>query len=103
MKKKREKNKGRNTAIHYADESPYGEGNGEPNLHITSTFHLKSKHEPPITVHPVIEGRVVKMEVDTGTAVSVISKSDYYANFKSVPLEASSQSLCAYSGDMIQS
>ena len=42
------------------------------------------------------------MEIDTGTAVSVISKSDYYANFKSVPLEASSKSLRAYSGDMIQ-
>ena len=42
------------------------------------------------------------MEVDTGTAVSVISKSDYYENFKSEPLEASSQSLRAYSGDMIQ-
>ena len=24
-----------------------------------NTFHLKYKHEPPITVHPAIEGRVV--------------------------------------------
>ena len=63
---------------------------------------MKSTHEPPITVHPVIEGKVLKMEVDTGTAVSVISNSDYYANFKSIPLEASSETLRAYSGDMIQ-
>ena len=44
----------------------------------------------------------MKMEADTGTAVSVISKSDYYANFKSVPLEASRETLRAYSGGMIQ-
>ena len=61
MKKEREKNKGRNTAIHYADESPYSEGNGEPLLHLTSTFLLKSKHEPPITVHPFIEDKNLKV------------------------------------------
>ena len=44
----------------------------------------------------------VKVEVDTGTAVSVISKSDYYANIKSIPLEESSETLRAYSGDIIQ-
>ncbi|XP_061164934.1 uncharacterized protein K02A2.6-like [Saccostrea echinata] len=107
MKKKRDRNKGRNTSLFYNEEEfhseeRYKEGDGEPLLHITSTFHMKSHHEPPITVEPIIEGKVIKMEVDTGTAVSVISKSDYSANFSKVNLEPSSELLRAYSGDMIQ-
>lgn len=55
-------------------------------------------------MHPVIEGKVIKMEVDTGTctAVSVISESAYSANFNTVNLEPSSEILRAYSGDTIQ-
>ncbi|XP_062608629.1 uncharacterized protein K02A2.6-like [Saccostrea cucullata] len=107
MKKKRDRNKGRNTSLFYNEEEShseerYTEVNGEPLLHITSTFHMKSHHEPPITVQPIIEGKVIKMEVDTGTAVSVISKSDYSANFGNVNLEPSSELLRAYSGDTIQ-
>lgn len=111
MKKKRNRNTGRNTSLFYneeeefdSEEEHYQEGEGEPLLHITSTFHMKSHHEPPITVHPVIEGKVIKMEVDTGTAVSVISESDYTcsANFNMVNLEPSSEILRAYSGDTIQ-
>ena len=66
IKNKQEKNKEHNTVTHYDDESSYSEGNVEQLLHITSSFHLKSRHEPPTTAHPVFEGRVIKMEVDTG-------------------------------------
>lgn len=108
---KAQQKQGSNTSLFYneeeefdSEEEHYQEGEGEPLLHITSTFHmpLKSHREPPITVHPVIEGKVIKMEVDTGTAVSVISESDYSANFIMVNLEPSSEVLRAYSGDTIQ-
>lgn len=109
MKKKRNRNKGCNTSLFYneeeefdSEEEHYQEGEGEPLLHITSTFNMKSHHEPPITVHLVIEGKVIEMEVDTRTAVSVISESDYSAKFNTVNLEPSSEILRAYSGDTIQ-
>lgn len=87
MKKKRNRNKGRNTSLFYneeeefdSEEEHYQEDEGEPLLHTTSTFHMKSHHEPPITVHPVIEGKFIKIEVDTGAAVAVISENDSSAN-----------------------
>lgn len=63
---------------------------------------MKSHHEPPITMHPVIEGKVIKMNVGTGTAVSAISEIDYGANFNTVNFEPSIEILRAYSGDTIQ-
>jgi hypothetical protein len=56
LKKKRDKNKGYKTALHYDEEDKHdSENNGEPHLHITSTFHMRSKHEARITVRPAIE------------------------------------------------
>jgi hypothetical protein len=66
--KKRDKNKRRKTALLYNEEDKRdSENNGEPLLHITSTFHMRSKHEPPITVRTAVEGKVIKMEVETRT------------------------------------
>lgn len=57
---------------------------------------MKSHHEPPITVNLIIERKVIKMELDTRTAVSMISERDFSANFSMVNFEPSGEILRAY-------
>ncbi|KAK3107500.1 hypothetical protein FSP39_015888 [Pinctada imbricata] len=107
MKKKRDGKHGKQGKLYVnfntqEDEpSDYYEPVYEPFKHITSTFHVKTAHVPPIFVHPMIDGKVIKMEIDTGTAVSIISKHDYSTYLSSVPLNNSHEILRTYSGDTI--
>ena len=66
-------------------------------------FKIKdsSKAVHPITVDMKINGRVLNMEVDTGAAVSIISKATYQKLFSEVPVKPASLHLRTYTGETI--
>lgn len=77
------------------EEEYYQEGEGELFLYIISIFYMKLYYELLIIVYLVIEGKVIKMEVDIGIVVLVILESDYICsvNFNMVNFELFSEIL----------
>ena len=53
----------------------------------------------PITVDIEINGQVFNMEIDTGAAVSIISKATYQKLFSEVPIKSASLCLRTYTGE----
>lgn len=71
--------------------------NGEMvDLGFTLSFQKKTVD---IKVQLLLEGRRVTMEVNTGSAVSVISETEYKNLFKDFPLQPTSLQLRTYSDD----
>ena len=66
-------------------------------------FKIKdsSKAVHPITVDMEISGKALNMEVNTGAAVSIISKATYQKLFSQVPLKSAPIRLKTYTGDPI--
>ena len=60
-----------------------------------------SKSVHPITVDMTIEGCLLKMEIDTGAAVSIISQVTYQKLFSEVPLNTVPLHLKTYTGEHI--
>ena len=56
---------------------------------------------PRITVTPKINGKSITMEVDTGAAVSIISRKTWMGNFKEFPLKAATVVLTTYTHDRV--
>lgn len=54
-----------------------------------------------ISVRPKIEGKIIEMELDTGAAVSLISKELYDAHFSTLPLRQTHIMLKTYTGELI--
>ena len=54
-----------------------------------------------ICVNPKIEGKMIEMELDTGAAVSLISKEMYEAHFSELPLRPTQVMLKTYTGEVI--
>lgn len=54
-----------------------------------------------IWITPRVNGKTFKMELDTGSAVSVISKSEFKAQFGDLPLKSTSVTLKTYSGEKV--
>ena len=60
----------------------------------------KSAHDS-IWIKPNVNGNELKMELDTGSAVSVISASDYKKYFPNESLESANITLKTYSGELL--
>lgn len=61
-----------------------------------------SNHGKPLTLSVTINGKLVQMEIDTGSAVSIISESVYKTIFEtqiSEALQDTEAKLCTYSGE----
>lgn len=56
-----------------------------------------------IYIKPCVNGKVIPMELDTGSSVSVISEEDYVKYFKGEKLKKSSLVLKTYSGEKLNS
>ena len=67
-----------------------------------SIFQVQDDLRQPITVELQIESQVVKMEVDTGAAVSLMSSTQYNCIFPHLRLQHSSSSLSTYSGEQLK-
>ena len=54
-----------------------------------------------VYVSPLVEGKTLRMELDTGSAVSVISRDEYQRNFSEIPLEQTLIKLTTYTGETV--
>ena len=81
-------------------------GKPEQNSDADSELPLFKIGDANKTVHPItmdmeINGQVLKMEIDTGAVVSIISKTTYQKLFSEVPIHAASLRLRTYTGEQI--
>ncbi|KAL6460959.1 hypothetical protein MHYP_G00309250 [Metynnis hypsauchen] len=65
-------------------------------------YQVKVDRKQPIWLTPEVNGKMVKMELDTGSAVSVISQSEYEQYFKGTALKPSDIHLKTYTGERIR-
>ncbi|XP_022160085.1 uncharacterized protein LOC111026334 [Myzus persicae] len=69
-------------------------------------FHLKENVQQinrvePIKIEKEIEGKIVSMELDTGTSVSIISEHEYRKKFGEIKLETDGLKLQYYTNETI--
>ena len=64
------------------------------------TVHTKSDKKP-IVIDVTVEGETIPMELDTGSAVSVISEAKYQKWLSHVPLQDTSLKLHTYTGESV--
>ena len=62
---------------------------------------LQGKSSDIIWLTPKVEGVDLKMELDTGSCISVISQEDYKDNFSHIPLRKSDELLKTFTGEKI--
>ena len=62
---------------------------------------LQGKSSDIIWLTPKVEGVDLKMELDTGSCISVISQEDYKDNFSHIPLQKSDELLKTFTGEKI--
>ena len=65
------------------------------------TINSKGKRGSDYQVQLWLEGKQVTMEVDTGSAVPIISETEYNTLFKNLPLQPSKLQLRTYSGEQL--
>ena len=63
--------------------------------------HNMDNNDRMIWVSPKVQGRVIKMELDTGSAVSVLSYKQYKERFGQVKLAKSGITLKTYERDEV--
>jgi hypothetical protein len=62
---------------------------------------LSDNPQEILWIEPTVNGRHLKMELDTGSARSVISREDFMKHFKGLKWEKSDITLKSYSGEVI--
>ena len=60
---------------------------------------VKDSEHKVMWVMPEIEGQKLRMELDTGSALSIISRKDYQDEFAKVKLRRTSVTLKTYTGE----
>ena len=85
-------------SVHKVDEDSDCEDELVASLEVHSVCDQSAK---VIWVKPNVQGKPFKMELDTGSAVSVISKKDYDALFNTVRLQKTGVLLKTYTGEKI--
>ena len=63
--------------------------------------NLDQRKDSTIWLKPIINGTNVRMELDTGSAVSIISKADYQRHFAHLKLQSTPVKLQTYTGENI--
>ncbi|XP_068720820.1 uncharacterized protein [Montipora capricornis] len=84
--------------VNVMDKADSEESDGE----YGDLYHVSdSNNRTPISLKVYLEGRPLVMELDTGSAVSVMSKGVYQEYFRHVPLKDTSLKLRTYTGDPV--
>ena len=76
------------------------DGDGDDYLGSLEVHNMDNK-DRMIWVSPKVQGRVIKMELDTGSAVSVLSYKQYKERFGQVKLAKSGITLKTYGRDEV--
>lgn len=63
---------------------------------------LSQGDRKPVVIPVYLEGSLISMELDTGSAVSIVSESVYQKHLRHVPLEETTLKLRTYTGEIIQ-
>lgn len=90
----------RHTKMHELNESDT-ENSDVASLSYIELHTLKETDREIIWVSPIIEGVKLKMELDTGSALSIISYKDYKDHFEKFKLKHTSVILKTYTGEKI--
>ena len=85
--------------VHSLDEDTR---DAEQDLSNLGIFSVRGNNNNPIWIEPEIDGKFVRMELDTGSALSVMSKRDFEDMFGNKPLEKTSVTFKTYSGEMLK-
>ena len=100
IKKKKDKARKQGTKVKYVDEQDTDdEDSFEPMLHVHSVNHVNKVD--PIMLYPSINGHTLPMELDTGSAVSVIPEHFYRQYLSDFTLEKTKAKLKTYTGERI--
>lgn len=106
-KEKTEKNKGfkpKAKQMHKVTEcenSDSTDGSDEDDLSCLELHSITEKDRKIIWITTTVSGVKLKMELDTGSALSVISETDYNRLFSKIPLEKTSVMLKTYTGEKV--
>ena len=100
IKKKKDMARKQGTKVKYVDEQDTDdEDSFEPMLHVHSVNHVNKVD--PIMLYPSINGHTLPMELDTGSAVSVIPEHFYRQYLSDFTLEKTKAQLKTYTGERI--
>lgn len=64
-------------------------------------YNIRCVKGKPMTERVSISGLCLEFEIDSGSAVSVVSEKTYNSYFKNIPLSATNKKLLSYTGDSI--
>lgn len=97
--------RGRNAAVHYCDDSQDTWANQqaseeEPNEE--PVMQMSLSHYKPVSMCLNVQNRDLLMEIDTGSALSCISKQTYDTMFSDIPLLNCDLSLVLYDGTKVR-
>jgi len=99
------RNKSDKNSKMYKIENGASDDSEECGVEEYAMYTVSKSREPPVVVHPRLNKVMVPMEIDTGAAVSVLSKKTYEKSWKekSKPvLKVSEVVLRTYSGDVLK-
>lgn len=83
--------------VKYVDEGTVDNGDdGE------SFYNIRCVKGKPMTERVMISGLALEFEIDSGSAVSVISENTYKSHFKQLPLTVTTKRLFSYTGENIK-
>ncbi|XP_041378038.1 uncharacterized protein K02A2.6-like [Gigantopelta aegis] len=86
--------------VHQVDES---KSDSESESDETALFYTTQKRKSDVIwVHPKVEGIDFPMELDTGSALSIISTEFYNKHFKHLPLQSTKVVMKTYTGEKIK-
>lgn len=86
-----------NSSVHYVEKGTVESGDdGESNL-----FNIKCRKSGPMTEFVTVNGTCLEFQIDSGSAVNVISETTYKTYFWEVPLSSTNKRLYNYTGGEI--
>lgn len=78
-----------------------GESSTDTEKEMSLYMVTRSEQLAHICITPETEGKMIEMELDTGAAVSLISKEKYDSNLQHIPLQATDVILKTYTGEAL--
>ena len=101
-KEKTVKPKFKKKRVHHMDAKEMSNSDGSTtDSELTVYMMAQNGNSSHMCVKPKIEGKIIEMELDTGAAVSLISKELYDMQFCHLPLRHTNVILKTYTGEMI--
>lgn len=100
-KDKTVKPKVKKNRVHHMDAKEMSNSDGSTDSELTVYMMAQNGNLSHMCVKPKIEGKIMEVELDTGAAVSLISKKLYDMQFSHLPLRHTNVILKTYTGEMI--